>query len=123
MVEVPVFPSLVAVIVAVPAATPVTRPFASTVAAAVLLEAQVTARPVRTLLLASFIVAVSCCVVPARMLADAGFTVTVATDATVVNTGPPCQSSNVALLPYTPTPGAPLDSPASVTLPIATPFL
>jgi hypothetical protein len=49
MVEVPVFPELVAVIVAEPAATPVTTPPAFTVAAAALLVVQVTVCPVITL--------------------------------------------------------------------------
>ena len=59
IVAVPVFVSLVAVIVAVPAATAVTRPDAETVLIAVLLEPQVTTRPVRTLLFASRVVAES----------------------------------------------------------------
>ena len=58
---VPVFPPLVAVIdTGPPAPTPVTSPFASTVAAA-LFEVHVMARPVRTLLLASLTVATNCC--------------------------------------------------------------
>ena len=56
---VPVFPSLVAVIVAEPAATPVTTPLEDTVAMPVLELDHVTARPVSTLLFASRIVAVS----------------------------------------------------------------
>jgi hypothetical protein len=56
---VPVFPSLVAVIVTGPALTPVTSPLASTVAAA-LSDDHVIVRPVRTLLAASRKVAVSC---------------------------------------------------------------
>src|SRR3989442_1240523 len=55
---VPLCPSLVAVIVATPAATAVTRPLPFTVAAAVLLLAQVTVRPDSGLPLASFGVAV-----------------------------------------------------------------
>jgi hypothetical protein len=54
---VPLLPSLVAVIVAVPTATPVTTPPDETVAAAVLLEVQVTVRPVRVFPFASFTVA------------------------------------------------------------------
>ena len=46
MVAVPDFPSLVAVIVVVPAATPVTTPLLETVAMALLLEVHVTVRPV-----------------------------------------------------------------------------
>jgi hypothetical protein len=56
---VPVFVSLVAVIVALPAATAVTSPDAETRLTAVLLELQVTTRPVRTLLLASRVTAES----------------------------------------------------------------
>jgi hypothetical protein len=60
----PVLPSLVAVIDALPAETAVTSPEAETVAIAVLAELQVTTRPVRTLLLASRVVADNCCVAP-----------------------------------------------------------
>jgi hypothetical protein len=49
MLEVPVLPELVAVIVAEPAATPVTTPLEFTVAAAALLVDQVTVCPVMTL--------------------------------------------------------------------------
>jgi hypothetical protein len=79
--EVPVFPSLVAVIVAVPAPAVVTKPVALTVAAAVLPEVQVTSRPVRTFPLTSLVTAVSCCVglIPTTRLAVGGLTVTVAT--------------------------------------------
>jgi hypothetical protein len=58
---VPVLVSLAAVIVTGPPAdTPVTKPFASTVATASLLELQVTRRPARTFPLASLATAVSC---------------------------------------------------------------
>jgi len=89
--DAPVFVSPVAVIVTgPPAATPVTRPFASTVAVAVLLELHVTMRSVSTLLLASRKVAVSCCVPPTTTLAGVGVTVTVATGigVTVITTLP-----------------------------------
>jgi hypothetical protein len=56
---VPLFPSLVAVIVAEPAATPVTTPLDDTVAIPVLELDHVSARPVSTLLFASRAVAVS----------------------------------------------------------------
>jgi hypothetical protein len=56
--EVPDLPSLVAVIVTEPAATPVTTPVADTVASAVLLDVHVTVRPVSTTPFASFTVAV-----------------------------------------------------------------
>jgi hypothetical protein len=78
---VPDFPSLVAVIVVgPPELIAVTKPFPSTTAAA-LFDDHVTVRPERTLLLASFSVATSCCVAPTTMLAEAGLTVTVATAA------------------------------------------
>jgi hypothetical protein len=56
----PVLVSLVAVIVVPPAPTAVTRPFASTVAAAGLLELHVMRRPVSVFPLASLVTAVSC---------------------------------------------------------------
>jgi hypothetical protein len=61
---VPVFVSLEAVMVALPAPTAVTRPDAETVLIAVLLELQLTTRPVSKLLLASRVVAVNCTVAP-----------------------------------------------------------
>src|SRR5205823_8644564 len=78
-------PSLVAVIVALPAPTAVTSPLALTVAALGLPELQVTVRPERTLLFASLSTAVSCCVgvIPSTRFALAGVTVTVATGAGV----------------------------------------
>lgn len=60
----PLFPSLVAVIVAVPRSTELTTPVAETVATDAALEDQVTARPVRVTPCASLIVAV--------IVADAG---------------------------------------------------
>jgi len=74
--------SLVAVIVAVPTPTAVTvagLPLALTVRTAVLLDAQVIARPVSTLPFASFVVAVSCCVPPTPIGVDGVETVTEAT--------------------------------------------
>src|SRR5207302_9575902 len=62
--DVPLCPSLVAVIVAEPAATPVTRPLTDTVATAALLVAHVTARPVRAVPLESSGVAVNWVVAP-----------------------------------------------------------
>src|SRR5437879_5322551 len=75
----PFVPSLVAVIVAVPGATAVTRPLALTVAAAALLVAQVIVRPVRVLPAESLVVAVSCCVAAGVRLTAAGATATAAT--------------------------------------------
>src|SRR2546425_616685 len=57
---VPLIVSLVAVIVAVPAATPVASPLPLTVAAAVLLLAHVTVRPVSVFPAASLVTAVNC---------------------------------------------------------------
>src|SRR5256885_2786371 len=78
-VDVPLFPSLVAAIVAKPAVRPVTRPFVPTAATAVLLLDQVTTRPVSVLPVESFVTAASCWVLPTLMLADAGLSVTEAT--------------------------------------------
>ena len=77
--EVPLCPSLVAVIVDVPAVLPVTSPLPFTVATVVLLLDQVTPRPDNGLPLASLGVAVSCTVCPATTLAGDGLTVTEAT--------------------------------------------
>src|SRR5260370_1123951 len=79
MADVPLIPSLVTVIVAEPAATPVTTPLALTVATAVLLLPHVTTRPARATPFTSFGVAVSCCVAPTSRLVAAGLTVTLAT--------------------------------------------
>src|SRR2546426_8581033 len=82
-VALPAFPSLVAVIVADPAALLVTRPLGLTVATAVLLLAHVTGRPVSALPAESFGVAVSCTVCPTVRLAVAGATATAATGTSV----------------------------------------
>ena len=81
---VPLCPSLVAVMVAVPVAIAVTNPFPSTVATAVLLLDQVTTRPESGVPFASFGVAVSCTVWPACTVGAAGLTLTKATGATQV---------------------------------------
>jgi hypothetical protein len=65
MAEVPEIPSLVAVIVAAPAATAVTRPLELTVAAPLLSLDHATVRPVSVLPLASRSVAVNGSVFPA----------------------------------------------------------
>jgi len=71
-------PSLVVtVIVALPAATAVTRPVELTVATEVLLDDQVTAVLVALL---GAMVAVSCCVAPVANVADVGLTVTPVTE-------------------------------------------
>src|SRR2546430_5826068 len=76
---VPVCPSLVAVIVADPAATPVTSPLPSTVATPVLLLDQVTTRPDNGVPFPSLGVAVSCTIWPTCTLGAAGGTATAAT--------------------------------------------
>src|SRR5690349_2876203 len=80
------FPSLVAVIVALPAATPVTRPLADTVAAAGVSVDHVTVRPVSGCPAASFGVAVSCTEAPDATVAEAGVTTIDATGLAVAVT-------------------------------------
>src|SRR5713101_582099 len=80
---VPLLPSLLAVIVAAPAATPVTSPPPFTVAIPEALLDQAIARPVKGLPLASLGVALSCTVPPGWTLADAGLTDTDATGTSV----------------------------------------
>jgi len=97
--------------VAVPAATAVTRPVAFTVAAAVLLELQLTIRPVSALPLASFVTAVSCCVgvIPSTRVAEDGLTVTVATGTgftVIAGVGAELTDSLVAVIVAVPTPTA-----------------
>src|SRR5204862_2059363 len=75
----PVLLSLVAVIVAEPAATPVTKPLVFTEAIEELLLDQLTARPVRTLPAASFSVAVAWSVPRTTTLGAARLTATAAT--------------------------------------------
>src|SRR5438552_2153678 len=77
--EVPLLPSLVAVIVAVPGVTPDTSPLLLTVATAVLELDHVTVRPESGFPPASLGVAVSCTVWPACTDAEGGVTSTVAT--------------------------------------------
>jgi hypothetical protein len=79
--EVPIFVSLNAVIVALPAAIAVTSPEPETVLMPGLLELQAIVRPVSTLLLASRVVAESWTVAPTNKLDDDGETATVATGA------------------------------------------
>lgn len=79
MLDVPDFPSLVAVIVAVPGATACTNPLTDTVATAELFVDQLTVRPLSGLPSKSFGVAISCWFCPCVMLAVAGLTATLAT--------------------------------------------
>src|SRR5690242_6608698 len=79
MLAVPLTPSLVAVIVAMPEAWAVTKPVEETVAVAALLVVHVTSRPVRTFLAMSKVVAVNPSVLPTTIVALVGATVTLAT--------------------------------------------
>ena len=87
-VAVPDIPSLVAVIVVLPTPEPVATPDADTVATAVLLDVQVTVRPVSVVPFASFNVAVNVDVEPLATVAVVGATVTVATGTAVTVTVP-----------------------------------
>src|SRR6266404_6454904 len=115
MADVPLCPSLVAVIVAEPATTPVTKPLAETVATAALLVPHVTTRPLRAVPFASFGVAVTWVVAPTVRLADAGLSVTeaTATFVTVAAAVPLCPSL-VAVIVTAPTP-SPVTSPVPLT--------
>src|SRR5216117_2909488 len=83
MVALPLFPSLVAVIVADPVANAVTSPLASTPATLDWLDDQITARPERALPAASSGVAVSCTVCPTGVVPEGGVTMTRATGVAV----------------------------------------
>src|SRR5213080_2901393 len=116
IVEGPLFPSLVAVIVAVPAALPVTSPLAVTVATAVLLLPQLTVRPDNGLPLASFCVAVSCTVWPTCTDAVLGLTVTDATGTVLtVTVAVPLCPSLVAVIVAAPA-VTPVTSPPALTV-------
>src|SRR5438093_11685982 len=115
-VEVPLCPSLVAVIVAEPATTPVTSPLGLTVATAVLLLDHVIVRPVSALPLASFGVAVSWSVLPTGTLPEAGLTVTEATGTcTTVMAAVPLCPSLVAVIVAEPA-TLPVTSPLQLTV-------
>src|SRR2546429_3697909 len=109
---VPLWPSLVAVIVTgPPAATPLTSPLPFTLAIALLLDCQVTTRPVNGLPFASLGVAVSCTVLPTATPAVAGVTVTDATGTGVtVMAAVPFWPSLVAVIVTGP-PGPPRPTP------------
>src|SRR5205807_1299263 len=120
MAAVPLWPSLVAVIVAEPATLPVTSPVPVTVATDVLLLAHVTERPVRMLPLASRRVALSCTVWPVATVPELGVTVTAATGAPVtVTLAVPLCPSLVAVIVTGPPGPTPLTSPLPFTLAIA----
>src|SRR2546426_8696279 len=95
-VNVPLFPELVAVIVAVPADTPTTEPWLLTVATLVALLAQLIAAPSTGLPFASLAVATSCTIPYAGIVAVGGGTPTHATP-TLVPVTP-----HVPLLPSLP---------------------
>src|SRR5437763_14694654 len=100
IVAVPLFPSLVAVIVAEPAVTPVTSPVPDTVATAKGPPAHVTSRPESRLPAASFAAAANCTVAPAASVAAAGVTATDATGvAGLVAFPPPPQAARSRLVP------------------------
>jgi hypothetical protein len=109
--DAPFFPSLVAVIVALPAATAVTNPFASTVAAAELSDAQLRVRPVSRFPFPSLVSAVSCRdgVILRTSVAALGLTVTDATGigfTVIVGVGVELTDSLVAVIVAVPTPTA-----------------
>src|SRR6266581_3152028 len=113
---VPLFPSLVAVIVAAPLATPVTRPPVDTAATAGALDAQVISRPDSGIPFASSSVAVSCAVCPSGIPAEAGLTLTDATGTRfTVTAALPVFPSLVAVIVTAPAP-APVTSPVAVTV-------
>ena len=96
---VPDTPSLVAVMVAEPAATPVTTPDAETVAFVASDDVHVTVRPVSVAPPASFVVAASVAVAPTLIAAVDGDTVTLATGTgATVNANVPVFPSDVAVI-------------------------
>jgi hypothetical protein len=100
---VPLWPSLVAVIVAVPGALAVTSPVCETLATPSLLEDQVTGR-VSILSCASFSATISCSVSPCTTVAVDGLTVTEATGACVtVSVALPLFPSLIAMMLAVPT--------------------
>jgi hypothetical protein len=82
----PLTPSLVAVTVLDPARNSLTTPALDTPTASGTLELQSTVRPLSTCLLASYSVAVSCCVCPTRPDTEVGVTTTLATGAVLTVT-------------------------------------
>ena len=115
----PLWPSLVAVIVAVPTASDVTRPLALTVATAVLELLHVIARPLSTLFAASRVTAVACVVLPAVTEVAASDTLTVATGTAVtVSTAPPLWPSLAPVIVTVPTASV-VTSPLLLTVAMA----
>lgn len=100
-------PSLVVVIVVLPALTPVTRPVEETVATDGALDVQVSTRPVNTFPLPSFVTAVSIAVPPTSKFALVGVTVIDATGTfDTVMVAVPFLPSLVAVIVALPTPTA-----------------
>jgi hypothetical protein len=117
----PLFPSLVAMMLAEPAPTAVTKPVLLTVATAALLDTQATVRPVSTAPLASVIVAVACVVPPIGTVEEASDTVIDATGGTTtVRFAVPLFPSLEAVMPAVPAATA-VTTPAPST--VATPEL
>src|SRR3989442_12893084 len=114
---VPLCPSLIAVIVARPAATPVASPVEFTVATPGLLVTQVTVRPVSTFPAASFVVAVSCTVTPTSTVAGATVTDATETDGgtVTVTAAVPFFPSAVAMIVAEPT-ATPVTNPVADTV-------
>src|SRR2546425_874971 len=112
MAALPLCPSLVAVIVAAPATTPVTSPLPLTAATAPLPHAHVTPPPDSGLPLASCSVTDSCTVLPAATVAAAGLTETkaTATGPTITAAAPVCPSLIAVIV------AAPIATP--VTMPL-----
>jgi hypothetical protein len=115
-VELPLFPSTVARIVAEPGVNAVTTPVVETDATRVLLDVQATGRSVTTVPLASVTVADSAAVWPTCRLAFAGWTVTLATGTGVTMTPAlPLLPSLVAVIVAEPTDSA-VTTPAELTV-------
>jgi hypothetical protein len=117
--EIPVdpdFPSLVAVMLAAPGATPVTKPAVLTVATPVLSEDQVTNLPTRTFPPAPLVVAVACVVLPTPIVDEATDTVTEATGSVAtVTAADPLSPSLVAVMLAVPA-LTPVTTPALLTV-------
>src|SRR5712664_3124445 len=116
---VPLWPSLVAVIVATPTATLVTSPLAEIAATALLLVVHVTTRPMSGVPFASLGVAVSCTAPPMNTFGVAGLTTTDATGrlATLIAAAALIPSL-VAVIVVDPT-AMPVTSPAADTVAMA----
>jgi hypothetical protein len=99
-------PSLVAVTVAFPAATPVTTPFA-TLATPELFDDHVTVRPVNAAPALESVVAMSVCVWPTVIVADGGDIVTLATGSVVVVLPPLGPDGDESDLPHAANTAAP----------------